>query len=125
MKSFKKGFTLIELLVVVAIIGILALVVTASLGSARTKAQDAKIKAEISSLRAEAELIALENSNSYATVCDTGSMADTVSDNCYDSAGAWAADKALSGGNFFCVDSTGTVSEGTSTSSIGASDFVC
>lgn len=52
----KEGFTLIELLVVVAIIGILASVVLASLNTARTKGRIAAIKSNVLEFRTIMEL---------------------------------------------------------------------
>jgi prepilin-type N-terminal cleavage/methylation domain-containing protein len=73
--SSKKGFTLIELLVVVAIIGVLASVVLASLNTARSKGSDAAVKANLDNMRAQAEL----NYDTYGCYTDSSTVCSGAS----------------------------------------------
>lgn len=65
MKFKKRGFTLIELLVVVAIIGILATVVLASLNSSQSKARNSKRLSDLRQVSIALELYADSHNGSY------------------------------------------------------------
>ena len=109
------------LLIIVAIIGILASVVLASLNSARAKGADASIKANLSMARAQAELYYIDNEDSYDGVCTEGilsmknnaSIASGSDVICNDSVKEWAMSSPLKTNpeNSWCVDSSGTSKE--------------
>jgi len=147
----RRGFTLIELLVVIAIIGILAAVVLASLNTARDKAKDSSIKANLSNIRPAAEIYYDDNSDTYGTeaavgagVCDAGMfaaspIADMITaieaqspdDDALCAVGqnrkTWAVSASLSDGTTdFCVASRGLSLEGASATGGGSgADATC
>lgn len=117
----------------IAIIGILASVVLASLNSARSKGADAAVKSNLNNARAQAELFYDNNSNTYTNVCNAAGGIQTMVNGANNANGAgamacnstgttWAAEAALVSNPalFYCVDSTGVSTSTVATSNIGA-----
>ena len=83
-KTNQRGFTLIELLVVIAIIGLLSTLAVVALGTARSKARDAKRIADVKSVQNALEMY-FSDQNAYPTTTDPavivlgGAASDTLS----------------------------------------------
>ena len=129
-KEGGQGFTLIELLVVIAIIGILSSVVLAALSTARGKGHDAKVKSQLSGLRAAAEIYYESNHHYGSAVSDDCATSDFFSDadskivayttqdnyptgatlSCHTDGSAYAVSALLVSSTTaaWCVDNTGT-----------------
>ncbi len=123
-KSSNNTGTIVLIVIVgglfmIAIIGILASVVLASMNSARDKAQDASIQANLSGQVLYAEnLKDIYGTNSYINVCDGEvivtnlKVGDTRNQNkfyvCNDSENAYAIAVQTMNNKFFCVDNTTT-----------------
>ena len=115
--SIKRGFTLLELLVVISIIGLLATVILAALGSSRAKAADGAVKANLKNAITQAQVYYDLGGDTYVGVCALtgtrviGSMVKSAENNydgqlsiydgltastwdnaqCHDNLTAWAA----------------------------------
>jgi len=81
-RRLKNGFTLTEILVTVAIIGILASVVTVSTTSARQKARDNKRKADLEIIASALELYYIDNKRypKQETPVSVENIADEIQD---------------------------------------------
>lgn len=130
-KTLQSGMTLVELLIVITIIGVLSTIILSSVSTSRARAYDSKIKQQLSSFRAAAEIY-FNNQipNNYGpavSICNAGMFADNTEANgrpavyidpinlptysivaCSTNGTSYAVKASLySGTDYWCVDNQG------------------
>ncbi len=110
-KDNLRGFTLIELLVVIAIIGILSAVVLASLNTARSKGNDASVKANLDTIRTQSAIYYDTNSG-YGTATLAAGTSCTLASSLFidPQITAAIAGANTAGGSVACANTAGAPS---------------
>ncbi len=119
-----KGFTLIEMLVVIAVVGILAATVITSIGPARDKAKDSRIRSAVNQIRSLAEAnynAAKGNYDDITSNAEYTSLTDDITANDGTLGGGYGTNNETYGfysslasdsSTYFCVDSAGNTYTG-------------
>lgn len=125
LKNQKKGFTLVEMLVVIAIIAILVAIIIPVMTNSTTKAKAATDAANLRSVKAEASILYLENSNrtDYVSKITDGATCKSMDDATL--VLALSGEKLdvfyLSGGKYYSInDFAATAKDGSTLASTGA-----
>ncbi len=106
------GIIIAVIVPIIAIFGIVSAIVLASLGGARTVAQDAATRSLISSMRSQME-VGMMNNKVYE--CNTPDSLKDVNVSCFVLNDSYAVSAKLNDGSYWCVDSIGKTGPGFAT----------
>lgn len=130
------GFTIIELIVVIAIISILATIVSANVIKYISKAKDSSIKAQMEQIRTAAVDYISTSTDGYTGLCGVDTQCDKLKSNINSNFGGsigqyriasstYCISYKLNDGSYWCVDNTGYSGLGNDNSCKLPSNYIC